>query len=106
MQKRKFEIKPSFIKSFKQAYDWYLENFGETYAKKFLTQIDESFEEIENEPLAFSECPELSTKHKYYRYFVYLKNHKIIFKVTANTISILLIFHCKRNPVLIKKMIK
>ena len=106
MQKRKFEIKPSFINSFKQAYDWYLENYGETYSEKFINQIDSSFAKIENDPLSFPECPELLTRHKFYRHLIYLKNHKIIFKVTAEKISIIIIFHCKRNPVLIKKMIK
>ena len=106
MLKRKFEIKPSFINSFKQAYDWYLENYGERYAKKFLEQIDEAFESIEENPLSFSECLEIQTRSKFYRYLIYLKNHKIIFKVTSNQISVLLIFHCKRNPVLIKKLIK
>ena len=106
MQKRKFEIKPSFIDSFKQAYDWYLDNYGETYAKKFTDGIDAAFESIQANPLIFSECQEISTNQKFYRYLIYLRNHKIIFKVTSENISILIIFHCKRNPVLIKKMIK
>ena len=67
--------------------------------------IWETIDKISDNPLAFKECSQLSTKTKMYRQAICL-SWLVIYKVTSTEILILAIIHGARKPSKIRSLVK
>lgn len=73
-------------------------------AEKFRNKLKEKVTAISKHPTAYPPVPQLPTKKNWYRYAIFLKSYKIIFKVVSDKIIFLSIVHMKQNPELLKDL--
>jgi len=73
-------------------------------AKQFIEGINPKLDEIVKNPLIYPKDTNFSSKKGLYRFSIYMKSWKIIFKVMQNLIVFLGIIHTSRHPNEIKKL--
>jgi plasmid stabilization system protein ParE len=66
-------------------------------AEKVIANIIKLSKALSFSPLRYQECVELPTKTKIYRKLTY-RPYKIIYRVKANRVEILSVFHSSQNP--------
>ena len=100
---RKLIILPAFRNSVKGIQD-YISRDSQQSADKFGDDLKIAIDKIELNPKGYPFEPQLYTKRILYRFKLYKKNYKIIFKVLKTTLIIIDIFHTKQRPTKIRKL--
>jgi len=83
----------------------YIKQDSPQNASKVTKEIIELSKSLNHSPFRFEECEELKTKTKIYRKATYAP-FKIIYKVKANRVEVLAVFHSSQNPKRLKALRK
>ena len=100
---RKIIVTENFEKQAEVQYDYIYTNSPQN-ANKFADGLSSAIKLIYEHPKAYPPAPIIPTKHNLYRFKLYMKSWKIVFKVTNNLLIILGIVNTKRHPREIKKL--
>ena len=103
MSNRKIVVTSRFKNSVKINYN-YIQQHSVQNAEKFLNELFEVMEQIPKNPEAYSLEHRLPTKRKLYRYKLYKKHYRIIFKTLNKQLIFVDFFHTAQNPDKIKKL--
>jgi len=102
-QARKIIVTENFEKQAEEQYDYIYINSPQN-ADKFADGISPAIKKISEHPKAYPLEPVILTKQNLYRFNLYMKSWKIIFKVSNKLLVILGIVNTKRHPREIKKL--
>ncbi|MCW5908158.1 MAG: type II toxin-antitoxin system RelE/ParE family toxin [Chitinophagales bacterium] len=102
MEKVRIEISEFAEAELKAEYLFYYEHYSSRYAERFRTDFYKQVAAILPHPEKFPECRFLSTKGKIYRNIIW-GNYLIIFRIRAQAIQVLTLFHTKQHPSKIKQ---
>jgi plasmid stabilization system protein ParE len=103
MSKRKHLYTEKFSKSFDDVYN-YINDDSPQNAKKFAKELDKKIDSIKEQPTAFPPEPALPTKRNWYRFAIFMKSWKIVYKVTSELLVFLGIVHTKRHDRELKRL--
>ncbi len=99
----KIIVTENFEKQAEVQYDYIYTNSPQN-ADKFADGLSPAIKLIYEHPKAYPPEPIIPTKQNLYRFKLYMKSWKIVFKVTNNLLIILGIVNTKRHPREIKKL--
>ena len=102
-QARKIIVTENFEKQAEEQYDYIYTNSPQN-ANKFADGISLIIKKIYEHPKAYPPEPNIPSKQNMYRFKLYMKSWKIIFKVTNNLLIILGIINTKQHSREIKKL--
>jgi len=94
---RKIIITTNFYTSLKIIFD-YIKQESDNNAEKFKADIIAIIPKISAHPEANSIVKQLPTKRNWYRYRLYKKRYKVIFKVLKDKVVFLGIVHTSQHP--------
>ncbi len=94
---RGVKVKQQFLDSLLAIKD-YIKQDSPRNAEKFVADLRPKMDRIIAYPETFSPEKNLLTKRRIYRFALYKKHYKIIFKVLDNQIIFLDLVHGKRHP--------
>jgi plasmid stabilization system protein ParE len=94
---REVKVHPEFDKSLDETFQ-YLKQDSPQFATKFKDELIEQMERIIQHPLAYPKEEAIPGKKGIYRYSVFKKSWKIIYKVLDSSLIFLKLFHVKQNP--------
>ncbi len=100
---RKIIVTENFEKQAEKQYDYIYTNSPQN-ADKFVDGISPTIKQISKNPKAYPTEPIIETKDNLYRFKLYMKTWKIVFKLTNKLLVILGIVNTKRHPREIKKL--
>ena len=100
---RKVIIKKEFTEEVEKTAAYIAQNSPQN-ARKFVTGINPTLDKIANNPLLYSKELIFDSKRGVYRYCLYMKSWKIVFKVLDNLLVFLGIIHTARHPKEILKL--
>jgi len=96
-KEREVKVHPEFDKSLYENYQ-YLKQESPQFAAEFKDELIAQMERIIEHPLAYPKEEAIPGKRGIYRYSVYKKSWKIIYKVLNSSLVFLKLFHVKQNP--------
>lgn len=102
---RKIAVHPEFDNSLLETYE-YLKQDSPLFAERFKDDLLKQMEKIIHHPFAYPKEDLIPGQNGIYRFSVFKKNWKIIFKVTNSILIFLKLFHVKQNPKKIKEVKK
>ena len=94
---REVKVKQHFLDSLLEIKQ-YISQHSPKNADKFVGDLKPKMDRIIENPETFSPEKNLLTKRRIYRFAIYKKQYKIIFKVLESQIVFLDIVHGKRHP--------
>jgi len=94
---REVKVKKQFLDSLLEIRG-YIAQHSPKNAGKFVTDLRPKMDQIIENPETFSPERNLLTKRRIYRFAIYKKQYKIIFKVLETQLVFLDIVHGKRHP--------
>lgn len=94
---REVKVKQQFLYSLLEIKQ-YIEQYSSQNAGKFVSDLKSKMDRIIQNPETYSPEKNLLTKRRIYRFAIYKKQYKIIFKVLETRIIFLDIVHGKRQP--------
>lgn len=107
MESREKEVVKSnfYYKDVQDIYEYGEATFGLRLADLFFESILNDVEKLETQYLLHPKCRHLETKTKIYRNII-LGSYLIIYRIRANKIEVLRVFHGSRSPKIIKQVRK
>ncbi len=100
---REVKVKQQFLDSLLAIKD-YIKQDSPQNAEKFVADLRPKMDRIIAYPETFSPEKNLLTERRIYRFALYKKHYKIIFKVLDNQIIFLDLVHGKRHPDYLKRL--
>jgi plasmid stabilization system protein ParE len=104
-KKQKVVVSKDFIQMLKEQYE-YIKNQSPKSAENFKNDVNTLIDKISKNPEAYPLVKQLPTKQNWYRFALYKKNWKVVFKNLKSTLLFLRFFHNKQSVEKIKKMAK
>jgi len=97
-EEKKLPVKVSklFLIDLNSIFQYGVETFGLQQAELYENEIWKLVEGLSSNWLLFSECRNLPTKSKMYRWIV-LESHLIIYRITIKEVQVLRILHSNRS---------
>jgi plasmid stabilization system protein ParE len=97
-EEKKLPVKVSklFLIDLNSIFQYGVETFGLQQAELYENEIWKLVEGLSSNWLLFSECRNLPTKSKMYRWIV-LESHLIIYRITIKEVQVLRIMHSNRS---------
>ncbi|MBP6732207.1 MAG: type II toxin-antitoxin system RelE/ParE family toxin [Chitinophagales bacterium] len=82
---------------------FHAEHYSEKYAERFRIEFYKQVTTIGPNPMVYPECRFLPTQKKVYRNIIW-GNYLIIYRIKANVVRVLTLFHTKQHPSKIKRI--
>lgn len=102
--KIKLIVKDRFRNKFREILLFLRDEASKKYTDEFSDDMEGTIRKIYENPRHHAVEPQLKTKRELYRYYMYKKKWKIIFKTLDKLLVILGIVHVKQDPKNIKKL--
>jgi plasmid stabilization system protein ParE len=99
----KIIVSKSFVEMLKEQYE-YIKDDSPKNADTFKNGISPLIDKISQNPEAYPPVKQLPTKRNLYRFALYKRNWKVVFKNLKSTLIFLGFFHKKQNPEKIKTL--
>ena len=104
-KRKKVIVSKKFMQMLKEQYE-YIRNQSPKNAESFKNDVNPLIDKISQNPEAYPLVKQLPTKRNWYRFALYKKNWKVVFKNLKSTLLFLGFFHRKQSSDKIKQMDK
>lgn len=74
-----------------------MSEYSNESAAKFTTALKTKMQKVATHPEGYPPVRQLPTKKNWYRFALFQKNYKIIYKVTSTQLIFLMLIHTKQN---------
>jgi plasmid stabilization system protein ParE len=96
MKKRKVAISPDFDKQFDEFYE-YIYKESPQNAEKFVRALEKNMKLIEKNPEAYPPVTNFPNKTKRYRYKIFMKSFKIVYKCLKEVLIFVGLLHTSQG---------